>query len=458
MKRVLHALAMLLIVALTLAFALPSLSGGGSGPAAEAPQAEEPAEAGSPQVVPPAPAEPASDPEETAEPTPEPTPAPTPFAEPELTEDCLVTFDGVQLESGAYLHEGLRYVRLSEVADALGLELEPGEDGESVAFNWRRSRVSLRAYSSTLHYLDKDYELDGPVLLCDGGAEFLVPVESFCLGCQIGLLDDVEYNHLYCTPGAGDWELPQGYNVPVMMYHGVGWGSKDANLFVNTQDLEKQFVYLLDHGYTPIWFSDLEHVDQIEKPVLLTFDDGWANNYTNMLPLVEKYHVKVTVFMVWDFFTISGNHLDEDEALEMAASGYVDFQSHTMSHTDLTTIRDPEKREYELSESRLRLTRLFGKEPFVLSYPIGGSDPEIQEMASQYYRFAVKMTNHDSNYICYNTGDDPMLVYRFFPEKWTPMDTWISWLESAFPPEEEAENLPEEETAGTPEETGEASP
>ena len=129
-----------------------------------------------------------------------------------------------------------------------------------------------------------------------------------------------------------------------------------------------------------------------------------------------------------------------------------------MSHTDLTTIRDPEKREYELSESRLRLTRLFGKEPFVLSYPIGGSDPEIQEMASQYYRFAVKMTNHDSNYICYNTGDDPMLVYRFFPEKWTPMDTWISWLESAFPPEEEAEDLPEEETAGTPEETGEASP
>ena len=91
MKRVLHALAMLLIVALTLAFALPSLSGGGSGPAAEEPQAEEPAEAGSPQVVPPAPAETASDPEETAEPTPEPTPAPTPFVEPELEEGGLVT-------------------------------------------------------------------------------------------------------------------------------------------------------------------------------------------------------------------------------------------------------------------------------------------------------------------------------------------------------------------------------
>ena len=445
MRKALHGILIFFFIALAAVFALSALSGGERGALQRPDAAAEPAEE-SGQVVAPAPQEPtaAPEPEESPAPTPEPTPAPTPFVEPELEEGGLVTFDGVALESGAYLHEGLRYVRLTEVAGALGLELEPGEDGESVSFNWRRSRVTLRPYSTTLTYQDKDFELAAPVLLCDGGAEMLVPVESFCEGCQIGLLDDVEFNHLYCTPGAGNWELPQGYNVPVMMYHGVGWGSKDANLFVNPQDLEKQFVYLLENGYTPIWFSDLEHVDEIEKPVLLTFDDGWANNYTNMLPLVEKYHVKVTVFMVWDFFTISGNHLDEDEALEMAASGYVDFQSHTMSHTDLTTIRDPEKREYELSESQLQLTRLFGKQPFVLSYPIGGSDEEIQELASQYYRFAVKMTNHDSNYICYNTGDDPMLVYRFFPEKWTPMETYISWLEKAFPPEEQAAEEPAE--------------
>ena len=119
----------------------------------------------------------------------------------------------------------------------------------------------------------------------------------------------------------------------------------------------------------------------------------------------------------------------------MYNSGYVDFQSHTMSHTDLTDIRDPAKWEYELSESQLQLTRLFGKEPFALSYPIGGSNEEIQELASHYYHFAVKMTSPTP----YNTSDDPMLIYRFFPEKWTPMATWISWLERAFPPEEEAE-------------------
>lgn len=372
-------------------------------------------------------------PEPTPEPTSEPTPEPTPFPEPELEADCPVTVDGNLLESGSFLHEGVRYVYLSEVAQALGVQTELGEEVESCAFPWRKSRVELQAGSSELRYRDESVPLEAPVLLCKGGEEMLLPVESFCDGIQIGLLYDEEYDHLYCTPAAGDWELPQGYNVPVMMYHGVGWGSKDANLFVNTDALEAQFVYLLENGYTPIWFSDLEHVEDYEKPVLLTFDDGWKNNYSNLLPLAEKYQVKVTVFAVGNYLAkVGGNHLDADEALEMAASGYVDFQSHTMSHRDLTTLR-PERQEEELRESRLFLTRLFGKEPFVISYPIGGSTPAIQELASHYYRFGVKMVGRTA----YNTSDDPMLVYRFFPEKKTSLGTYAKWLASAFPSEEQ---------------------
>ena len=314
------------------------------------------------------------------------------------------------------------------MARILGLEPDWSEDGESCSFPWRKSSVQLRAGSESMRYLDKDAPLDAPLLLCDGGSDMLLPVESFCDGAQIGLLYDEEFDHLYCTPAAGDWELPQGYYVPVMMYHGVGWGGKAANLFVNPADLEKQFVYLLENGFTPIWFSDLEHVEDYEKPILLTFDDGWRNNYTNMLPLCEKYHVKVTVFAICENFAHGANHLNTDEALEMAASGYVDFQSHTMSHHDLTTI-SPEQQECELRG----LTRLFGKEPFVLSYPIGGSDPSIQELTSRYYRFGVKMMAN----MPYNTSDDPMLVYRFFPEKWTSLETYAYWVNAAFPPEGE---------------------
>ena len=100
---------------------------------------------------------------------------------------------------------------LSEAAEALGLEPEIGEDGESCSFPWRKSRVELHADSAELTYLDESVSLAAPVLLCKGGEEMLLPVESFCEAIQIGLLYDVEFDHLYCTLAARDWELPQVY-------------------------------------------------------------------------------------------------------------------------------------------------------------------------------------------------------------------------------------------------------
>ncbi len=421
---------------------------GGAGDAAETPAPEE---------------TPAATPGPTAKPTPEPTPEPTPFPEPELTEDCPVTMDGTALASGSFLHDGVRYVYLSEAADALGLEPEIGEDGQRCSFPWRKSRVELQAESDELNYLEESVRLEAPVLLCRGGEEMLLPVESFCQAIQIGLLYDEEMDHLYCTPGAGDWELPQGYYVPVMMYHGVGGGDETANLFVEPSSMEEQIVYMLENGYTPIWFSDLEHVEDYEKPVLLTYDDGWKNTYFNLLPLVEKYHVKVTIFMICEAFEHSGNHLDPDQALEMAASGYVDFQSHTMSHANLLDLTT-EQREYEMRESRLFLTRMFGKEPFVLAYPIGGSNEKIQELTSHYYRFGVKMFENKRLIMPYNTSDDPMSVYRFFPEKRTQLSEYVTWLASAFPPEGEEVKpvrytwIPYEETPAAPAPTEEPAP
>ena len=372
----------------------------------------------------------------TPTPTPVPTPTPTPFVEPETAPGGLVTFDGVELESGTLLHEGLGYVKLSEVARALDLELE--RDGQGgFAFDWRKSRVELAGDSDTLRYLDEDRALEGPALLCQEGEDLLVPVESFCDGAEIGLLYDEENDHLYCTPGAGNWAVPEGYNVPVMMYHGVGYGSPDANLFVNTEDMEAQIVWLLDNGYTPIWFEDLWHVEDFNKPILLTYDDGWYNCYENLLPLVEKYQIKVTIFVVWHFMETSGNHFHLAEAKEMADTGLIAMESHTVNHIDLTYL-DPDEREYQLAESRLNMTRFFGKEPCALSYPIGGSNEQIEEMTRQYYHFAVKMMAYPDH--VYNTSDDPMLIYRFFPEKLTPMHVYQQWCLSAFP-----EDTPPEE-------------
>ncbi len=348
-------------------------------------------------------------------------------AEPEVQPGGPVTVDGVELPSGSSLVDGLPFLRLSEAADALGVTLE--HEGDSFTFAWRKDYVSLQSGSAMLRYRGEDHALAAGTIPCDDGADLLVPIESFCEGAQIGYLYDKKYDHIYCTPAAGNWEVPAGYNVPVMMYHSVSHGWPNSSICVTPQTLEHHFRYLLEHGYTPIWFEDLEHVEDYEKPVILTFDDGWQNNYTNLLPLVKKYQVKVTIFAVCRYLEKKGgNHMTKAEALEMYECGYVSFQSHMYKHVDLR-LYSPEQQEKQMKRSRLYLTRLFGKEPCAMSYPYGGSDKDVEALAREYYHFAVKMDRSRP----YNTSEDPVLIYRFFPHKNTPMRQYKSWLKAAFP-------------------------
>ena len=83
------------------------------------------------------------------------------------------------------------------------------------------------------------------------------------------------------------------------MYHAVSdnmWGIDE--LFVSPASMEEQLRYLVDNGYEPIWFSDLAELEQYEKPVILTFDDGYDDNYTELLPLLcdpDLEHVRKTL-------------------------------------------------------------------------------------------------------------------------------------------------------------------
>ena len=90
-----------------------------------------------------------------------------------------------------------------------------------------------------------------------------------------------------------------GVRVPVLMYHAVGddcWG--EESLFVKPEELEKQLQYLSENGYETIFFEDLSHIEQYEKPVLLTFDDGYDDNAETLLPLLQKYGMKATIFLI----------------------------------------------------------------------------------------------------------------------------------------------------------------
>ena len=92
--------------------------------------------------------------------------------------------------------------------------------------------------------------------------------------------------------------------------------------------------------------------------------------------------------------------------------------------------------ERELRDSEQWIVRLCHREPVALVYPTGGSNETVQALTRKYYRFGVKMTHPDIRegiaWTSYNTGDDPTLVYRYFVQRQTPLETFAQWIEYPF--------------------------
>ena len=348
-----------------------------------------------------------------------------------FTEAGQAFVDGEELESGLLEKDGVFYIRLSEAVKALGSELQ--QDGDVFSFAWRKSTVTVTAESSDLQYRETR-QLEALCVSNEAGDDLYVPAESFCAGAEIGTWYDEEYATLYCTPGAGDWELAAGYDVPVIMYHGTGHANiYEANLIMPPEHLEEQLEYLVNNGYTTIWFEDLWHVEDYEKPVILVFDDGWENNYRYLTPALEKYDCKATVAIVEDYTKDwPTNQLATWEVQEMAESGRISFQSHAKSHVALEYMNEEKQRE-EMESSRIFITRLVGKEPFVLVYPYGSQNDTTLNIIPEYYRFGVKM-QHKPELQVWNTGDDPYLIWRYFAQSTTKLDEYQGWLEDVFGP------------------------
>lgn len=168
--------------------------------------------------------------------------------------------------------------------------------------------------------------------------------------------------------------------IPVLMYHEfkdiVGESESEQSISVSTQLFEKQIQKLLEEGYTPITFKELEQYFEHKgglpaKPVIITTDDGYLSNYTIAYPILRKYNVPATYFITSAYVGVQTTmpHFTWDEAREMEASGLIDIQSHTHAHVLLDEVGQGEVL-YQASMSFARIEKELGKRDVkVLAYP-----------------------------------------------------------------------------------------
>ena len=130
--------------------------------------------------------------------------------------------------------------------------------------------------------------------------------------------------------------------VPILMYHHLSVDVTNSEM-VSPEQFEAQIRALSEAGYTGVSFDELQAYvlrgePLPEKPVVITFDDGYRSNYTLAYPILQKYGMKATIFAIGVSFG-TDHYKDTDyaitphfgaaEAAEMTASGLISIQSHT---------------------------------------------------------------------------------------------------------------------------------
>ena len=188
------------------------------------------------------------------------------------------------------------------------------------------------------------------------------------------------------TPQPGHIMGLEQARVPILMYHYVSPPPVDADkyrldLSVKPADFEKQLAYLSENGYSTISLYDLYGRFTLSatlpaKPIILTFDDGYRDAYDYAFPLLKKYGMSGTFFIVSDFIN-SGNpaYLSWDMVKEMSAAG-MDIESHSRTHPDMRN-RSVDFLVWQILGPIESITAYTGKRPHFFCYPSGEYDDAV---------------------------------------------------------------------------------
>lgn len=199
---------------------------------------------------------------------------------------------------------------------------------------------------------------------------------------------------------------PEQAQVLVMMYHSLCDGGGDP-WTLSPSAFEKDLAYLRHEGYEAVFISDLvrfvnEGIPLPEKPVVLTFDDGYYNNLTAGLPLLEQYDMKMVLsvigehaerFSVTEDLSEAYGHLSWEQLGSMQESGRVELANHTWDlHSNgrgrkgCCRIPGEDLDGYkallraDVMKLQERLAEIGGTPPLCFAYPFGSACPEADEM------------------------------------------------------------------------------
>ena len=196
--------------------------------------------------------------------------------------------------------------------------------------------------------------------------------------------------------------------IPVLMYHKIG-DDKDNDAVIREDLFREQMKFLKDNGYNPLTMDQLyEYVVNgaavPEKPVVLTFDDGYADTYTIVYPLMKEYGFPATVFINPGDI---GTRLTWDQVREMHKNG-ITISNHGFQHVEMGQLSE-EKQIENITKAQEALAKEVGiKDNPWFCYPYGDKN-EFTDSASKKAGIKMGMAMKSG---WAHTGDNPYNILR----------------------------------------------
>lgn len=184
---------------------------------------------------------------------------------------------------------------------------------------------------------------------------------------------------------------PFHLTTPILLYHYVEYVTdlRDTirqGLDVLPRTFENHLKLIKENNYTTYFLRDLPNIlngkiPYEKKSIILTFDDGYGDFYTDAFPLLKKYQMKATVYIIYDFIG-KKNYMDAAQIQEIINSGLIEIGSHTLTHPNLTAISEQEA-EHQIKESKILLENRFNVKVETFCYPYGVYSSQVAQVVKK---------------------------------------------------------------------------
>lgn len=220
--------------------------------------------------------------------------------------------------------------------------------------------------------------------------------------------------------------------IPIIMYHYVEYVKDAGDLIRKRLDIvpsqfEAQLVELRKAHYETYFVKDAPDilngtVHYSTQSAILSFDDGYEDFYTDVFPLLKKYHMRATLYVIYDYIGRNG-FLNEKQIQELIDSDLVEIGSHTLDHIYLK-VAPKDYADKQIIESKNKLEERFGIKVKTFAYPYGAfNNDNIESVKKAGYTAAVSVISGEIQ-----SKDNIFYMSRIRPGLFTPQ-TMIQFIE-----------------------------